>query len=163
MERERDSLTQQGAAMVAAQLRGDHDGRDRLIKTFVWERGFPRLIEAFSYTAIVAVDVAADLHGTSFCSTLDLVDARHGRRPASGTTVPWTKALRLAAATKTDEHAAATIRSTMDVHSAVTATFQLAFTAFLTLADASGPCGRSAEEWATAAASGEVATLAATA
>ncbi len=80
-----------------------------------------------------------------------------------GVTVPWTRAVRLVAAAKNDERAAATIRSTMDVHSAVTATFQLAFTAFLTLADATGPCGRSAGEWASAVAAGRVETLAPTA
>lgn len=145
-----------GAAIVAAQLRGDHAGRDVLITMFVRERGFPRLVEAFSHAAIAAIDSAADAQGISFHAALDVVDARHGVHVRPGMTMPWTKAIRLVSAAKEDGRDAATIRSTMDIHSAVKATFQLAFTAFLTLADVSGPCRRSAAEWASAVSIGRL-------
>lgn len=163
MTRERDSLAMQGAAIVAAQLRGDHTGRDVLITMFVRERGFPRLVEAFGHAAIAAVDIAADAQGISFHAALDVVDARHGAHLRPGTTMPWTKAVRLVAAAKTDERDVATIRSTMDVHSAVKASFQLAFTAFLTLVDVTGMRYRSAEEWASAVSTGRVEALSSTA
>lgn len=156
MTGEQDSLAIHGAAIVAAQLRGDHAGRDVLITMFVRERGFPKLVEAFSYAAIAAIDIAADAQRLPFQAALDVVDAQHGVHLRPGMTVPWTKAIRLVAAAKRNERDAATIRSTMDVHSAVRATFQLAFTAFLTLVDVTGLCRRSAEEWATAVSTGRI-------
>jgi hypothetical protein len=153
---EQDSLAMHGAAIVATQLGGDYAGRDVLITMFVRERGFPSLVEAFSYAAIAAITVAADAQQMSFQAALDVIDAQHGEHVRPGMTVPWAKAVRLVAAAKSNERDVATIRSTMDVHSAVRATFQLAFTAFLTLVDVTGLRRRSAEEWATAVSTGRI-------
>ncbi len=154
MTPEQGRLAQQGVAIVAAQIRGDDPGRDKLIEQFVGERGFPKLAEAFTYAAIVAVDIAADGKGISFQAALDMVDARRGVQLVPGATVPWGKALRLISAAKTDDRAAATIGYTMDVHSAVNATFQLAVSAFLALEEPPTLGGRTAEEWASTVVTG---------
>ncbi|HEY2174880.1 MAG TPA: hypothetical protein VGH85_13815 [Mycobacteriales bacterium] len=154
MKPEQGRLAQQGVAIVAAQLRGDHVERDQLIEVFVGELGFPKLAEAFSYAAVVAVELAANGQGISFQAALDAVDARRGVRLVPGATVPWTKAVQLVSAAKTDDRSAQSIGYTMDVHSAVNATFQLAVSAFLALEDTSGLGGPSGEEWASTVATG---------
>ena len=103
------------------------------------ERGFPELVDAFSYAAIAAIDLAADAKGMSFESALDLVDARYGAGRGREPAVPWRDAVRLVAAVKENDRDAVRIRSTMDVDGAVRSTFQLAFAAFLTMVDTVGP------------------------
>ena len=87
MKPEQGRLAQQGVAIVAAQLAGDHAERDQLIEVFVAELGFPKLAEAFSYAAVVAVELAANGQGISFQAALDAVDARRGVRLVPGATV----------------------------------------------------------------------------
>jgi hypothetical protein len=154
MTPEEGRLAQQGVAIVAAHLGGDDPGRDKLIEAFVAERGFPKMAEAFSYAAIVAVDIAANGKGITFQAALDSVDARRDVHLVPGAAVPWGKALRLVAAVKAGDPAAATIGYTMDVHSAVNATFQLAVSAFLTVAGTPALGGGTAGEWASVVATG---------
>ena len=75
MNRHEAALTQRGLAIVAAHLNGDYTGRDALIEEFMKAYEFQRLADAFTYTSIVAVELAA----TARCALQDGAEAGQAR------------------------------------------------------------------------------------
>ncbi len=149
MTPEESRLTQRGVAIVAAHLHGDKPGRDILVEQFVEAGMFPRLADAFTYAAIVAVDLAATAMGEPFEAVLREVAAQPDVKLVPGGRPPWVKAVQLADAARRDNRAAAVVASTMDLADAVNATFQLAVSAFVALDEVPQLAVRSAADWAT--------------
>jgi hypothetical protein len=80
MNRREAALTQRGLAIVAAYTNGDHAGRDTLIEQFIDEYEFQRLADAFIYTALVGVELAATARSVQFRG----IYSGPGRSKASG-------------------------------------------------------------------------------
>lgn len=76
------TLVQDAAGLVAAHLRGDAQAQDVLLEAYATEETFSRLVEAFVYYVTAAVQVAAQMHGSSWQSVLArLPDYRVGLIP----------------------------------------------------------------------------------
>lgn len=157
MTPEQGRLTQRGVAIVAAHLHGDVVGRDILVEQFVAGGEFQRLADAFTYAGIVAIDLAATALGQPFDAAIQEIVAQPDVKLVPGGTPPWPSAVRLAAAARTDNRAAAQVASTMEIQDAVNATFQLAVSAFSALEEVPELGDRSAADWATTVATGAAA------
>jgi hypothetical protein len=132
---------------VAAHLNGDIAGRDVLIEDFMKEYEFQRLADALTYTAIIAVELAATARGVPFRGALRLVkpDSRAVLLP--GLPLPWEEAMWLAEHVKHGGPDIQLSASRMDVPGAVNGSFQLAVSAFRALEAVPQLAGKTASEW----------------
>jgi len=85
------TLVQDAAGLVAAHLRGDAQAQGVLLEAYATKKTFSQLVEAFVYYATAAVQVAAQLNGSSWQSVLaGLPDYRVGLIP--GVVPDWAAA-----------------------------------------------------------------------
>jgi len=133
MNRREAALTQQGLAIVAAHTNGDPAGRDTLIEQFIEEYEFQRLADAFIYTALVGVELAATARSVQFRAAL--IDIRPDPEAVlfPEIPVPWNEAKWLAEHVKYGGDDIQLSASMMDQPSAVNGSFQLAVSALRAL------------------------------
>jgi len=147
MNRHEAALTQRGLAIVAAHLNGDYSGRDALIEEFMKAYEFQRLADAFTYTSIVAVELAATARGVPFRAALRLVKPDSQAVLLAGMQLPWDEAVWLAEHVKHGGPDIQVSASRMDVPGAVNGSFQLAVSAFRALEAVPQLAGKTANEW----------------
>lgn len=79
------TLVQDAAGLVAAHLRGDAQAQDVLLEAYATEETFSQLVDAFVYYVTAAVQIAAQMNGSSWQSVLaGLPDYRVGLIPGVG-------------------------------------------------------------------------------
>jgi len=148
MNRHEAALTQRGLAIVAAHVNGDHAGRDILIEQFQGEYEFQRLADAFIYTALVAVELAATARSVHFRGALRSVRPDREAVLLSEVPVPWDEAVWLAEHVKYGGPDIQLSASRMDQPGAVNGSFQLAVSALRTLETVPQLSGKKAGELA---------------
>lgn len=118
------TLVQDAAGLVAAHLRGDTQAQDVLLEAYATEETFSRLVEAFVYYVTAAVQVAAQVNGSSWQSVLaGLPDYRVGLIPG---VVPDWASTRALVVNLIDPAAAAEPVPAMEVTSCVEGAYGLA-------------------------------------
>jgi hypothetical protein len=133
MNRREAALTQQGLAIVAAHTNGDPAGRDTLIEQFIEEYEFQRLADAFIYTALVGVELAATARSVQFRAALIDIMPDPEAVLFPEIPVPWNEAKWLAEHVKYGGDDIQLSASMMDQPSAVNGSFQLAVSALRAL------------------------------
>jgi hypothetical protein len=133
MNRREAALTQRGLAIVAAHTSGDHAGRDTLIEQFIDEYEFQRLADAFTYTALVGVELAATARSVQFRVALNEIAPDPEAVLFPEILVPWNEAKWLAEHVKHGGDDIQLSASMMDQPGAVNGSFQLAVSALRAL------------------------------
>jgi hypothetical protein len=133
MNRREAGLTQRGLAIVAAHTNGDHAGRDSLIEQFVDEYEFQRLADAFIYTTLVGVELAATARGVQFRVALSKIAPDPEAVLFPEIPAPWNEAKWLAEHVKYGGDDIQLSASMMDQPGAVNGSFQLAVSALRAL------------------------------
>ena len=133
MNRREAALTQRGLAIVAAHTNGDHAGRDALIEQFGEEYEFQRLADAFTYTALVGVELAATARSMQFRAAINDIKRDPEAVLFPEVPVPWDEAKWLAEHVKYGGDDIQLSASMMDQPGAVNGSFQLAVSALRTL------------------------------
>ena len=150
MNRYEQNFALRGLEIAAAHLEGNIDERDKLVERFIEEHEFQRLADAFTYAALIAVEMVVPARGVSFDTALRDVPQDEDAVLLPGLPVPYQEATWLASAVKhggegSPQQMAA---STMDRPGAVNGTFQLMISAFRTLARVPGLPIKTAGTWA---------------
>jgi hypothetical protein len=133
MNRREAALTQRGLAIVAAHTNGDPAGRDTLIEQFIDEYEFQRLVDAFIYTALVGVELAATARSVQFRVALNNIRPDPEAVLFPEISVPWDEAKWLAEHVKYGGDDIQLSASMMDQPGAVNGSFQLAVSALRAL------------------------------
>jgi hypothetical protein len=133
MNRREAALTQRGLAIVAAHTNGDHAGRDTLIEQFIDEYEFQRLADAFIYTALVGIELAATARSVQFRAALNDIRPDPEAVLFPEVSVPWDEAKWLAEHVKYGGDDIQLSASMMDQPGAVNGSFQLAVSALQAL------------------------------
>src|SRR5215217_734438 len=133
MNRREAALTQRGLAIVAAHTNGDYAGRDALIDQFGEEYELQRLADAFIYTALVGVELAATARSVPFRAALNDIKRDPEAVLFPEVSVPWDEAKWLAEHVKYGGDDIQLSASMMDQPGAVNGSFQLAVSALGTL------------------------------
>ena len=150
MNRYEAGLTQRGLEIAAAHLGGDYSQRDTFVEAFIRENEFQRLADAFTYTAIVAVELAATAQDVEFSVALRDVRPDGGAVLLPGLPLPWQEAMWLAEHVKHGGPDIQLSASRMDVPGAVNGSFQLAVSALRRLETLPQLGGKAAGAWAAA-------------
>jgi hypothetical protein len=133
MNRREAALTQRGLAIVAVHTNGDRAGRDALIEQFIDEYEFQRLADAFTYSALVGVELAATARSVQFRVALNDVAPDPEAVLFPEVSVPWDQAKWLAEHVKFGGDDIQLSASMMDQPGAVNGAFQLAVSALRVL------------------------------
>jgi hypothetical protein len=147
MNRYEAALTQQGLTILAAHLDGDYAGRDALVEEFMRTYEFQRLADAFTYTAIVAIELAATAQRMQFDMAVRNVNPDPEAILLPGLPSPWQEAVWLAEHVKHGGPDINLSASAMDVPGAVNGSFQLAASALRALEAVPPLEGKTAGEW----------------
>jgi hypothetical protein len=126
------ALTQMGLAIVA-HTNDDRAGRDALIERFIDEYEFQRLADAFTYTALVGVELAATARSVQFRVALNDMVPESEAVLIPEIPVPWDEAKWLAEHVKFGGDDIQLSASMMDQPGAVNGSFQLAVSALRAL------------------------------
>jgi hypothetical protein len=148
MNRREAALTQRGLAIAAAHTNGDHAGRDTLIEQFIDEYEFQRLADAFIYTALVGVELAATARSVQFRVALNDITPDQEAVLFPEIPIPWDEAKWLAEHVKYGGDDIQLSASMMDQPGAVNGSFQLAVSALRALEDVPHFGGQTAGELA---------------
>ena len=133
MNKREAALTERGLAIVAAHTNGDRAGRDSLIEKFINEYEFQRLADAFTYSALVGVELAATARSVQFRVAINDVVPDSEAVLLPDKPVPWDEAKWLAEHVKFGGDDIQLSASMMDQQGAVNGSFQLAVSALRAL------------------------------
>lgn len=150
MNRYEADLTLRGLEIATAHLGNDIPERDRLVQQFMGDIEFQRLADAFTYTAILGVEMTVPARRVDFDTALRDVQRDDTAVLLPDLPMPYEEATWLASAAKHggENNPQQVAASTMDQPGAVNATFQLMISAFRTLARTPGLPIRTAAAWA---------------
>jgi len=126
-------LTLRGLEIAAAQLNGNAAERDALVERFIDMYEFGWLAEAFTYAAVLGVEMAVPARAAPFEAVLEAVTADVDAVLLPDMPVRWQEAVWLAAAVGQGGGVPQAAASTMDQPGAVNGTFQLMISSFHTL------------------------------
>lgn len=150
MNKYEQNFTLRGLEIASAHLDGNIGERDELVERFGQQYDVQRLADAFTYAAILGVEMAVPARGIPFDAVLKEVQADENAVLLPGIDVPFLQATWLASAVKHggDKNPQQTAASTMDQPGAVNATFQLMISALRALTTAPGLPPMTAGAWA---------------
>ena len=150
MNRREADLTLRGLEIAAAHLSGAVKERDALVERFMAEVEFQRLADAFTYTAILGLEMTALARGVPFDTVLDDLKRDTDAVLLPTLPTPWNEAKWLASAVKHggEGNPQQMAADTMDQPGAVNGTFQLMISSLRSLARTPGVPMKTAAGWA---------------
>ncbi|WP_157996119.1 hypothetical protein [Thermomonospora amylolytica] len=134
MTPEEAECLEKGLRISLAELRGQQSKKEQLLEPFLSDNEMPRLVEAFVYVALTAVEGISRAKGIPFQEALRSVEELTGVSLFPELPVgPWNEIIDLASAVKRSHEEARAMPLSMDVPSAINAAFRLAISSLTDL------------------------------